>query len=186
VKKVLVLALILPLSACAYHFGLTERALPGGYKQLAIPMFKNLSQEVGIEADFTNALIRRFARGKVAQITDKNTAPLTLEGTIQHVDVTSDSPQNPTQLYTLPTGTVLNTQYRIVVTSEIVLRRKSDDRILWRGSFRNEKVYPAPRIGQTILNSANATYNQSAKLAIIATLADDQMAEAHDRITESF
>lgn len=185
-------ALILSLLAfslsagCAYRFGLGERALPGGYRQVAIPVFKNKSPEVGIEAGFTNALIRRFARSQVADVTSKELAPLVLEGTIDTVSVAAGAPQTPGQLTTLPDSTVLNTQYTIVVSSTLVLKRQSDEKILWQGNFRSERVYPAPRIGAPVLNSANTTYNQSAKINAITALAEEMMAEAHNRVTESF
>lgn len=185
-NRILILALFFINFGCAYRFGLSERALPGGYKQVAIPMFRNDSQEVGIEGSFTNALIRRFARSQVAQVSDKETSPLTLEGRILKVEVLASAPQTDGQLPSLPTSTVLNTQFQIVVSSAFSLKRKSDDKVLWQGTFRTEKVYAAPRIGAAVVNSANATYNQSAKIAAISSLAEEQMAEVHDRVTESF
>jgi len=162
--------------------------LPGGYTQLAIPVFKNLTQEVGAESPFTNALIRRFARSQVARVSDKETSPLTLEGTVNSINI-KDGPKvtnQPGGLTSLPNNTVLTTEYRIVIAASLILRRKSDEKIVWQGSFAGEKVYAAPRIGTPVLNSANATYNQSARMHTIALLAEEMMTEAHDRITESF
>lgn len=184
----LILTVILAcgLSACAYHFGLAERSLPGGYTQVAIPVFKNTTYEVGIEPFFTNALIRRFARSRVARVTDQESSPLILEGTITKIDTTAQSPIERSQLSTLPADAVLNTQYRITVTTSILLKRKSDDKVIWQGSFSNEKVYAPPRLGTAIVNSADATYNQSARMEYISRLADEMMSEAHDRMTENF
>jgi hypothetical protein len=175
------------LSGCAYRFGLSERSLPGGYTQVAIPLFKNLTDEVGIEAPFTDSLIRRFARSQVARVTNRE-APLTLEGTIRRIETVSGPAvtNQKGQLETLPEQAVLTTEYRLVVTTELILKRKSDERIVWQGSFTNEKVYPAPRIGVAVLNSADATYNQSVRMETITRLAEEMMAEAHDRITENF
>ena len=178
--------LALFVSGCAYHFGLAERKLPGGYSQLAIPVFKNKSGEVGIEPIFTNALIRRFARSQVANVTDRDSAPVTLEGTILKVDTVQGALQDSNSLHTLPTNAVLVTQYRLVVQTKLTVRRKSDDKILWEGTFSNEKVYNPPQIGTPVVNSANATYNQSARTQTLSLLAEDMMAEAHDRITENF
>ncbi len=155
---------------------------------MAIPVFKNLTQEVGVEAPFTNALIHRFARSQVARVTDKESAPLTLEGVIKKVDTVASAPvTNATgQLITLPTDAVLNTEYRITVTTQLILRRKSDEKVIWQGTFSNEKVYAAPRIGAPLVNTANATYNQSARMHTFSQLAEEMMSEAHDRITENF
>ena len=178
--------IIISTSSCAYQFGLSERALPGGYKQLAIPVFKNSTQEVGIEMPFTNALIRRFGRSQVARVIDKGEAPVVLEGTIKTIKIGAEAPITNAQLVTLPNNVVLATSYRLTVTTVIVLKRKSDDKVVWSGSFQNEKVYSAPRIGGAVVNSANATYNHSARLEMLSQLAEEMMTEAHDRITENF
>ncbi|NJM09951.1 MAG: hypothetical protein HC883_03420 [Bdellovibrionaceae bacterium] len=175
-------------SGCAYKLGLSERALPGGYTQVAIPMFKNQSDEVGIETYFTNSLIRRFSRSQVARVTDKESSPLLLMGFIDKVEtINGPAVTNVgTQLRTLPDQAVLITEYRLMVKTRLILKRKSDDKVMWQGSFANEKVYNPPRIGAVVVNSANATYNQSVRMETIARLAEEMMSEAHDRMTENF
>lgn len=174
------------LSGCAYKFGLSDRSLPGGYTRVAIPTFKNQSSLTAIEPLFTNALIRRFERSQVARVTDADSAPVVIEGTINSVQVFPVGIRDNSQLTTLPPDAVLTTDYRIVVGATLMLRRKSDERIIWQGNFTNEKTYHAPQIGTPIVNSANATYNQSARLQAVGQLAEDMMLEAHDRITENF
>ncbi len=174
------------LSGCAYRLGLAERSLPGGYIQVAIPVFKNRTSEVGIEPFFTNSLIRRFNRSQVARVGEKESAPVTLEGTITSVDTKAESAILPSQLSTLPEDTVMTIQYRITVKADISLKRKSDDRVIWQGQFISEKVYAPPRLGTAVVNSANATYNQSARMEYFSRLAEEMMSEAHDRITENF
>lgn len=173
---------------CGYRFGISDRSLPGGYTQVAVPVFRNKSADVGVEISFTNALIQRFARSQVARVTDKETSPLILLGTIDKIETiqgpaaTNDSKQIPK----LPNNAVLVTEYRLKVSASLILKRKSDEKIIWEGSFTNEKVYAPPRIGTAIVNSANATYNHSVRMETLARLADEMMAEAHDRITENF
>lgn len=180
------LLISLSIGGCAYRFGLSDRGLPGGYSQVAIPVFKNRTPEVGIEPIFTNALVRRFARSQVAKITDKEDSPLVLEGTIIKVDTVLGAIADKKQIAALPGFAVLVTQYRLTVNATITLKRKSDEKIIWQGSFSNERVYEPPRIGTPIVNSANATYNQSARIYQIGLLAEEMMSEAHDRITENF
>jgi hypothetical protein len=179
---------ILALVGCGYRFGISDRTLPGGYSQVAIPVFKNKSADVGIETSFTNALIRRFARSQVARVSDKESSPLLLLGEIVRVETIQGpaATNKSAQLPLLPENTVLTTEYRLKVTAHLVLKRKSDEKILWQGDFTNEKVYAPPRIGTAVVNSANATYNQSARMDTLARLADEMMAEAHDRLTENF
>lgn len=167
---------------------MSERTLPGGYAQVAIPVFKNTTQETGIEMPFTNALIRRFARSQVARVSDKDTAPLLLEGTITNVTTEEGSKvtRDKGGVEKLPENAVITTEYLIRINARLVLRRKSDDKVVWQGSFSNQKTYPAPRIGTPVINSANATYNHSARMEYISRLAEEMMTEAHDRMTENF
>lgn len=186
-KRVLALLSILWLPvACGYKFGLSERRLPGGYQQISIPMFKNESTEVGLEPMFTNALIRKFARSQVAEVSSDDDSPLKLEGTVNSVKTTSVAVVTSDEISTLPENTALTTDYRMVVHATIILRRRSDDKVIWEGAFDSEKSYAAPRIGAAVLNSANATYNQSARMEMLSRVADEMMNEAHDRMTENF
>ncbi len=133
---------------------------------------------------FTNALIRRFARSQVARVSDKESAPLWLEGTITKV-TTEEGPKD-TKVSGLPEQAVITTEFNIRVNAKLILRRKSDDKIIWQGNFSNQKTYTAPRIGTPVINSANATYNHSARIEFISRLAEEMMTEAHDRMTENF
>lgn len=181
-------------NSCAYNVGLTDRSLPGGYKQVAVPIFKNRTEDVGIEAAFTNAMIRRLNRSQGAQVTNKETAPLVMEGTILKVETTRGAGVAghgldftvKSEIPRLPDKSVLTSEYRLVVSANIRLRRKSDDKIIWESNFSNERVYSAPRIGTPVVNSANALYNHSARVDTLGFLAEEMMSEAHDRMTENF
>jgi hypothetical protein len=176
------------IASCAYRWGFRERAVPGGYKQVAVPIFKNKSPEVGIETDFTNALVREFERSQVARVTGKDVAPVRIDGTIESVVITASAGglQGGTTNNPLPTDAVLRTEYQVVVTTKIKLRRQSDEKIIWEGSFSDQKNYQAPRIGEPVVNSANATYNESARHHTISQVAEEMMVDVHDRITENF
>ncbi|RYZ77163.1 MAG: hypothetical protein EOP05_02770 [Proteobacteria bacterium] len=175
------------VSGCAYRVGDFDRQIPGGYKTIAIPVFVNKTMEAGIETYFTNAVIREFQRGRVGRVLSKADAQTTLEGSIDSVSyrVTSQVNSDDTTLG-IPEKTILNTEYRIVLVTSIRVRRNSDQKILWEGSFNGERSYLAPRIGAESVNTSNAIYNQSARNQNIATMASDLMIEAHNRITENF
>lgn len=185
------------LSSCAYRWGFTDRKLPGAYDQVAVPIFDNKSEEVGVELDFTNAFVNRMERSKAAHIVDKNLAPAVVEGSVERVQVllgsgvtgTSQddtSPNKNKEIPKLPEQAVLTTEYRVVVTVKVQLRRTSDQSILWLSTFQSEKSYQGPRIGTKIVNSADATYNQSGRRDTIQRLAEEMMTEAHNRMTENF
>jgi hypothetical protein len=181
--SILAFAMAVVVSGCAYRFGETDREIPGGYRTVAVPTFKNNTQEAGIEVYFTNAIVREIERSRIGRVTSRSDAQTTLEGVVETVQYGGGSPVEGTFL---PSGTVLNTQYRIVVTTNLVLYRNSDQKVLWQGSFSNERSYLAPIIGIEALNSANATYNQSARYQNIQAMAADMMTEAHNRLTENF
>lgn len=184
-----ILALSL-LSGCSYRWGFRERSVPGGYKEIAIPIFKNRTQEVGVESDFTNALVLQFERSQVARVTSQAAAPVRVEGEIIKITLTGtgsgligSTAQNSN---TLPLNAALWPEYEMDVEAKLTVRRQSDEKILWQGKVSDKKIYEVPRIGEPVVNSANATYNESARRHALAALADEMMSEAHDRITENF
>ncbi len=172
------------LSSCAYHWGFADRSLPGGYQQVAIPMFENKSEEVGLEVDFTRALIERFHRSKVARIQDKDTAPVFLDGKI--IEIKGERGLGASSLERLPDRAVLNAEYLVTVISEINLIRESDQKILWSRRFVRAKAYSAPRVGTPVVNSVNATYNDSNRREVLRALAEESMLDAHNQLTENF
>ncbi|MGE0634017.1 MAG: LptE family protein [Pseudobdellovibrionaceae bacterium] len=169
-------------SGCAYRMGAVERNLPGGYSQVAVPIFKNASYEPSIEVFFTNSLIREFERSKVASVTDRSEAQVILEGDISSVTYTHS---NQSELIA-PQGVVLTKTYLVNVTVNIRVVRASDRKILWNGSFRGESPYTAPGVHMAGINSVNPLYNLSARRQTIEKISQSLMAEAHDRITENF
>lgn len=172
-------------TGCAYSMGLGDRRLPEGYQLVAIPVFKNSTQEVGAEVSFTNAMIRELERSQVARVVPKNEAQVVLEGNVERIqyDIASQATRDTIPI---PQQTVLNVEYRIVVFTRLQLRRVSDNKILWSEQFTNQRSYLAPKIGIEGLNSANALYNHSSRQENLNSIAVDMMAEAHGRLTENF
>ncbi len=191
---VFAVACVVAASGCSgYHVGDSDRQIPGGYRTVAIPVFQNKTMEAGIESSFTNALVREFERGRVGRVTSKSEAQTTLEGTIDSVNYVVTNQVNKNQASFLGSSSspntankLLNTEYRILLTSTLRLRRNSDQKVLWEGSFNGERSYLAPQIGIEGINSADAVYNQSARYQNIEAMAIDLMNEAHNRITENF
>ena len=181
--RILTLFWVFVTAGCAYHLGSPDRGLPGGYRQLTIPIFKNLTQEVGIEVDFTNALIQEFERSRNGRVVEPSQSEVQVEGEIQTVQYL---PGGKKEGGTLPTGVVLASEYRILVTTKVTLRRLADRSILWTGSFSGERTYVAPQVTQAGLNTVNPLYNLSARRQNIQVMAADMMSEAHDRMTENF
>lgn len=171
------------MTSCAYRWGAPDRSLPGGYRQVYIPVFRNLTKEPGIEVDFTNALRREFERSKIARVSDQQSADAEIVGEISNLNYKSEVPKEMTSL---PTGTVLATQYNIVLVVKITLKKKANQSILWTGDFNSQRTYLAPQVTAAGLNTVNPLYNLSARRQNIQVISNALMAEAHDRLTENF
>ncbi|MCB0419358.1 MAG: hypothetical protein KDD61_00055 [Bdellovibrionales bacterium] len=183
----LFLVLVCPfVFGCGYQMGYGERRLPENYRSLAVVMFENATEEVGVEKFFTNALVQQFALSKVAVLTKKSLAPAILEGRILSIEVEHEVPKSNSDLVNLPDEAILTTQYRLRLQVRLVLKRVADGRIIWQEVFAKERTYSAPQVATAIVNSANPLYNHSARLSNIRLMAEDMMIDAHDRLTERF
>jgi hypothetical protein len=192
VKAVFLAFMSLSVTACAYQWGYKQKSLPGGYTEVAVPMFKNKTDLVGIEAKFTNVLIHEFSRSKVSKLVSKQSAPVFIEGEIVSLEFVHDAQldaskkeENPDN-NALPANTVLTSVYRAIVNVNVKLIRAADQRVLWTGGFKNERVYIAPQVKLAGANTVNPLYKHSAEVEVVESLAEDMMVEAHDRMIESF
>ncbi|WII72052.1 LptE family protein [Bdellovibrio sp. 22V] len=178
----------LTLQGCAYTFGVANRSIPGGYKQISVPVFKNKTLEPGIEVGFTNALIQEFQRSRIARVVDNSLSEVAVIGQIDSVTYLPGAKRvagDGSSPY-LPNGTVIASEYRILLTVTVNVVRQADGTVLWSGSFSGERTYAAPQVTQAGINSVNPLYNLSARRQNIDVMANDIMIEAHDRITENF
>lgn len=176
--------LLFALTSCAYRWGYGSRSLPGGYREVAIPIFENDSKEVGLEVEFTRALQERFQRSRVASLKGRDRAPIIVKGVVSSVDVVRGL--GASNIENLPKRAVLATEYRLTVYTDVSVIRQSDQKVIWSSRFSKSKVYLAPRIGTPVVNSANALYNHSKRRETLHALAKEMMTEAHDQMTESF
>ena len=176
------------MTSCAYRMGNAARELPGGYKTVSIPLFKNKSYEPGVEVGFTNQIIDQFNRSNVAHVEGDDLSETRLIGEITKVDYQglAVKKSGESSVPFLPSGTVLATEYRIVLELSLSLVRKLDGKVLWSNTFSGERSYAAPKVTLAEVNSANPLYNLSARRQNIEAIAVDMMAEVHDRMTENF
>ena len=185
---------ILSCTSCAYRLGFTSEALPGGYRQVAIPIFENKTQIVGVEAYFTNALLREFRRSKGVRVQpNPSLSPLVIEASVGYIDWRSSAVATGVGTFKsersapfLPPQTLLTTEYRVKAQVKLRLKRRSDDQILWEGEVKHEKAYPAPQLGLETVNTSNSIYNHSAQVIILQEMAKEMMSEAHQRMRERF
>ncbi len=173
---------------CAYKIGPGSRSIPGGHQQIAVPVFANRTQEVGIEMSFTNALVREFQRSKIARVVDKPLAQARVEGSIDSIQYLPGAKRvaGDSSAQYLPSGTVVASEYRVLIRASVRVINAADGKTLWTGQFSGERTYAAPLVTIAGVNSVNPLYNLSARRQNIDVMANDMMIEAHDRITENF
>jgi hypothetical protein len=179
---------------------------------VAIPVFSNKTQEVGLETYFTDSLRVEFERSHLAKIVSKNDAQMIVEGTITRMlivpigaqlDYTSTTLLTPNPVINpqtgisssnpLPSTAILNSQYNITVDVHIDARKASDHSVIWSSDFESQRQFSGALLGTPMsaggvpgVNTSAPLYDQSARQDTVARLARDLMQEAHDRLTENF
>jgi len=186
-QMVALFAILLHLTGCAYHFGAVKRNIPGSYDRVSVPVFKNRTPEVGLEAYFTKSMVEEIERGHIASVVGRDDSQVVIEGEIIDVQYNRGATINKEAGFAnMPEDTELAKEYRIVVTTVVKVRRRSDDTVIWEGSFSNERRYPAPQITREAESSMNPLYNHSSRHQNIELMAKDLMAEAYSNMTENF
>jgi len=141
-------------TGCAYKLSNTVDSLPGKTKSLYIPVFKNTSTEPGVEVYFTNALKKEILTSKSATLFNEEAeADSSLNGEIKSVEVFSDESVNVAEnTKYLPSGTVISTQVKVVVTVSLSLKRKNSTEVLWRSDFKQSLNYTPPQVTLPVIN----------------------------------
>lgn len=184
--KFVLLALIFSLSSCSYQWGNQGQRLPGGYKKIAVPVFRNNTSEQGIESFFTNAILKRLSQSSVFEITNMDGAEVILEGNIEKIVVTRSGDIDSESKLILPDYVVLSSTNTVELYVSLVLRHSASGKSLWQSSFVTSVSYKAAQVGAPVINSINPLYNKSARSENLALAAEDLMASAYSRLTESF
>lgn len=183
-SKLLLVLVALGITNCAYRFSSLDRRLPGGYDRVSIPMFKNFTYETGIETFFTSAMTEEVQRDAFSKVVPKEEAQVILEGDINSIQFVQGSALDDEKL--TKRQVYLVSDYRIYVTVGMRLKRVSDQKLLWSGTFSGEKQYPAPQVTTEGLDTVNPNYNHSARLQNLKILAKDVMTQAYINLTENF
>jgi outer membrane lipopolysaccharide assembly protein LptE/RlpB len=163
----LLLAALLLLGGCGYHFPGRSSSLPSDVQSLYIELFSNRTAEPFLENIITDSMAR-IARNRHLRVVEKrDIADAVLSGVV-------------TAYSTSPISYDRNdviTEYRSTMTIAVTLRQTADDRILWKGSIDWSEEYPAN------LDKGVQEDNEAAAIAVIV----DQLAqELYFRIMENF
>ena len=132
-KQIFVAALAaFAFATCGYHLAGKVVSLPGGGRELMVPLMKNQTLEAGLEDLMTQELRGQLLSDGRVQV--RSSAPVELRGTLTRLDRTPVSFSN--------LGRV-NVE-RVQVTAEFRLVRRSDGQVLWQsGELSADEEYPA-------------------------------------------
>ncbi len=81
-KKLLPIVCLVLLMGCGYQMVGKETHIPPGLNSIAIPTFKNLTFEPGIEVQFTQGFLREFILDRRVKVVDRAEADSLLEGVV--------------------------------------------------------------------------------------------------------
>ena len=131
------------LLGCGYQMVGKETHVPPGLNSLAIPTFKNLTFEPGIEVPFTQAFLREFIQDRRVNVVDRAEADSVLEGSITYFTMSSVS-------YNI-SGFVA--EYATNVVLDLALKNRTG-KVLWEEKgFSETRWFRAS--SQVLTNEAN-------------------------------
>jgi hypothetical protein len=157
-------ALALAASGCGWHFAERTDAIPKELTTVAIPLWKNDTLEPGLEAIFTNAMLRQFAaKGWLDPVSPTN-ADTILEGRITSIDV------QPLSF----SSVAIELENRVTVVASVTLKRKKDQSVLWSTT----RLVEAEEYDST----ADFNVNLRNKEQALRKVAVDMASTVHDQI----
>ena len=154
VKKILPVIGLVLLMGCGYQMVGRETHVPPGLNSVAIPTFKNLTLEPGIEIPFTQAFLTEFIQDQRVNVVGRTDASSILEGVVRYFRIFSVSYN--------ASGFV--TEYQTDVILDITLKDRTG-KVLWEEKgFAETAWFRASSSG--LINEANkqAAIQEAAKL----------------------
>ncbi len=119
-KKFIPIICMVLLTSCGYQMVGKETHVPPGLNSIAIPTFKNLTFEPGIEIPFTQAFLNEFIQDRRVNVVGRAQASCVLEGIVKFFTIYSVSFDR--------SGFTL--EYQTYVTLDISLKDR-EGKVLW-------------------------------------------------------
>jgi outer membrane lipopolysaccharide assembly protein LptE/RlpB len=142
-KKILFILCLIQLLGCGYQMVGKETHVPPGLNSLAIPTFKNLTFEPGIEVPFTQAFLREFIQDRRVNVVDRAEADSVLEGSIRNFTMYSVAYDK--------SGFVAEYQTNVVL--DLALKKRTGE-VLWEEKGVSETQWFRAS-SQVLTNEAN-------------------------------
>lgn len=195
--KIILWAFLFGLSQCGYNWGHQTRKLPGGHRSVYVEMFENQTSEVGLESNFTQALMNELERSGFAIVTSKDQAELILQGNVLNAQViggyadpsnfyeknyTTTDPSQKSKIYTAS----FFYSYTVTLSANLKAIRSRDKQVIWQTNVNGSKDFQSSRLKRQGVRSSNVLYNQARKKETIKLVTKEMMSDAFDRLTENF
>ena len=171
-KRINVLLAIITLLSttfvCGYQIMGRGGEFPEGITSLAIVPFENTTKEANLSAIFVSALRKEFIFRREVEIVRENKAQASLQGTITSITTRSLAYDEEARAR----------EYRVIITLDLLLTRRGDGEILWRGDgIQGSEEY---------LASTDVIVEEGRKNSAIRKLATDLAEEIYIKIKERF
>lgn len=128
------LLLLLLMGGCGYHSMNQPGSLPGGLQTMHISLFGNRTTEAFLENAVTEAVIERFSRQRGMSLVEAPAkADAQLTGSLVGYTLGASA---YSQLDAIA-------EYRVSLTVEAELRRRSDGKVLWKGTLQQSEEFPS-------------------------------------------
>jgi len=164
---VLLILCVMSLTGCGYQMVGKETHVPPGLNSIAIPSFKNLTFEPGIEIAFTQAFLNEFIQDRRVKVVSRAEADSVLEGVVKYFTTSSVAYGN--------SGFVL--QYAVSVIVDFTLKDRTG-KVLWmEKDVREGQWFRASSVGVT---------NEAAKQAAIQKTAEFMAERIRNRFFYNF
>jgi Lipopolysaccharide-assembly len=120
-------------AGCGYRPLLRDAKAPGGVTRIDVPLLENRTEQVGIEAELTAALVDHLDRYRAVHVTDRE-ADAVLTGTIRSVALRPTAASGG--------GSARTQAFWAVIVVDLQLRRAGGGEVLWQATgLRGEAVY---------------------------------------------
>lgn len=120
-------------AGCGYRPLLRDATAPGGVTRIDVPLLENRTEQVGIEAELTAALVDHLDRYRAVHVTDREPDAV-LTGTIRSVALRPTAASGG--------GAALTQAFWAVIVLDLQLQRAGGGEVLWQTTgLRGEAVF---------------------------------------------
>ena len=109
-------------AGCGYHLTGTSILLPDNIRTMAVPVFRNKTDQPAIEQPFTDAMVERFLSLPKIEITSPDKAQAIFVGTIRNYSWSQPLAFD---------NSLKVTEYRLEVVMDAYIKEAGTNRILW-------------------------------------------------------